>query len=814
MKTTFFSIIIFLLAINSFSQNLHPTGLKSKTLKDYSFVKKSEIRTDGIIPSSVDHSANIPPVGNQGAVGSCVGWATGYYYKTYQEFEDYGWSVFDQSHIFSPSFVYNHINGGMDYGAFFEDAFKLLLENGCATYKDFPYTTYINKWPSEQIYFDALKYRSNEFFYIDASNLTGIQQLKQHIADGHVAVLGIDVFPNFDNIAAYNFNYASADKYGSSRGGHAVTILGYDDNHMTHDGPGAFRLVNSWGAGWGQSGYFWMSYAAVMDWDLSGREGYYTTDKIHYNPQLISRVKITHGSRFKLKIKFGIGANCSPLWSKDFFHFWMGAHTNVAFPNNKLVFDLTDGISFIYPNTDNRIFIVCRDTVPDGYGGRIDTLSGTNLNWNITAFSNEVPATIYDTLISIYAGFSLGPNLTTNVGITSIDINEYEIPGTIVPKATVRNCGTLPQSFPVTFQVLQNTGNLKSVVYTSTQNVSNLQPYNNIQVSFINWNSAVGNYSLRAFTQLQHDSSSINDTLNRILTVLNLPNVPNLLAPSNGLTGLEPDLSVSWSKITGTTTYYLQLATDPLFTNIVFKDSLLTDTSKYLFLNKLTTYYWKVRANNQVGSSAFSNIWNFKTKGVASVPVQLSPSNNSTYLSIPVSFKWKKSFELTDNTNPIEKYLLEITNDTSIALNYIARVPLDTTWTEDSLNANTIYYWRVSAKNNLGWSQKSIWWKFSTASTGITKINENIPQRFNLFDNYPNPFNPATSIKFDIPRNCFVTLKIYDISGRKIDVILDRKMDAGSYVISYNADNLSSGVYFYQFNTDNYISTKKMILLK
>lgn len=811
MKTTFLSIFIFLLAINANSQNLHPTGLKQKKLRDYSFAKQSDIVVKSSLPQSVDHSAHIPPVGNQGSYGSCVGWAAGYYYKTYQEYEDYGWSVTDPEHIFSASFVYNHINGGGDHGAFFEDAFKLLVDNGCATVKEFPYQVYTS-WPSESTYFNALKFRSNEFFYINAQNLSGIQQLKQHIADGHCAVLGISVYPNFDNIQLYNYTYCSADVSGSSRGGHAVTIIGYDDNRVTSDGTGAFKLVNSWGTSWGQSGFFWMSYTAVMDAVISGQEGYYTTDRFHYNPELIAFAKITHSSKFKVQLKFAIGANCGPLWSKRFFNFDMGCNADVAFPNNNIVFDLTDGISYIYPYTDNRIYIVCKDSIQDGRRGSLDYLKGTNLNWGMTVVSTEAPAVICDSILSTFAGFSIGPNLSTNVGVKSVDINNYMVPGTITPKVTVRNYGTLSQSFPVTFQVSQNTGLKKSVVYTSTKNVSSLQPYTELQVNFDNWNASVGNYSIIAFTKLTNDSSQVNDTLIKPINIMNLPISPVLVTPENGALGLEINTPIKWNRVNNAERYYFKLATDSLFSNIFYSDSLSLDTARVIPLFSLTKYYWKVCAINQVGSSQYSETRSFKTKGAPNVPNRITPLNNSNNLLKPVVFKWNKPGDQTDN-GLVEKYMLEFTKDTATMANYIIRVPLDTLWTEDSINYNTTYFWRISAKSNLGWGQKSSWWKFTT-TTDITKINESVPDRFDLFNNYPNPFNPETKIKFDLPQNSIVALKIYDISGREVAELINNKLDAGSYVINFKADKLSSGIYFYRLIAGNFISTKKMILLK
>jgi len=811
MKTSLLSLVIFLIVFNAFSQSLHPTGLKNKTLRDYSFVKKSDLDFKATLPLFVDHSANMPPVGNQGQYGSCVGWAVGYYYKTYQEYQDYNWSVFDQNHIMSPSFVYNHINGGADYGADFDDAFKLLLDNGCATYKDFPYQNFVN-WPGEKAYFNALKFRSDQFYYINTQNMTGIQQLKQHVSNGNCAVLGIAVYSNFDNIQNYGYNYCSADLTGGIRGYHAVTIIGYDDTRVTSDGAGAFKLVNSWGTNWGLSGYFWMSYTAVMDALISGQQAYYTTDRIHYNPQLVTFAKITHSSKFKVLIKLNIGANCSPLWTKQFFNFNMGCNADVPFPNGYIAFDMTDGISNIIPETDNRIYITCRDTVLDGRSGMLDSLKSFNLNWGMWCVSNETPAKIYDSVLTTYAGLYMGPNIGTNVGIKSIDMNDYMIPGTIIPKATVRNFGTRVQSFPVTFQVSQNTGLTKSIVYTSTKTVNNLQPYQEQQIDFDNWTAVNGNYTLCSFTKLTNDSSAINDTLLKTINILSVPNSPVLISPANGMNGGEIVQQLFWSKIPGATTYYLKLAYDSLFTNLVYKDSLLTDTTRNFTLNILTKYYWKVSAKNPSGSSEFSQTWSFKTKGMPNIPNRIEPANNSNNLVKPVTFKWNKAYEQTDNSI-IEKYLLEVTRDTVTLANYFLRVVTDTVRVEDSISSNCNYYWRISAKSNLGWGQKSSWWKFTT-TTGIAKIGGNLPERFDLFNNYPNPFNPTTKIKFDIPKNSLVSLKIYDISGREIFEIINGKFEAGSYMVNFNAGNLSSGVYFYRLAAEDFISTKKMILLK
>ncbi|MCB0284094.1 MAG: T9SS type A sorting domain-containing protein, partial [Calditrichaeota bacterium] len=98
--------------------------------------------------------------------------------------------------------------------------------------------------------------------------------------------------------------------------------------------------------------------------------------------------------------------------------------------------------------------------------------------------------------------------------------------------------------------------------------------------------------------------------------------------------------------------------------------------------------------------------------------------------------------------------------------------------------------------------------------TGLEQFGEAIPVKFDLKQNYPNPFNPETQIEFSIPANQKVALKVYDISGREVAELLNESLAAGAYSVPFNATNLSSGIYFYRLQTDNFVETKRMTLLK
>lgn len=96
----------------------------------------------------------------------------------------------------------------------------------------------------------------------------------------------------------------------------------------------------------------------------------------------------------------------------------------------------------------------------------------------------------------------------------------------------------------------------------------------------------------------------------------------------------------------------------------------------------------------------------------------------------------------------------------------------------------------------------------------VTQINQSVPEKFELNQNYPNPFNPSTNIKFSIPQKLFVTLKIYNQLGKEISVLLNKELNSGTYEYSFNGESLPSGTYFYRLETENFLETKSMVLLK
>ena len=90
----------------------------------------------------------------------------------------------------------------------------------------------------------------------------------------------------------------------------------------------------------------------------------------------------------------------------------------------------------------------------------------------------------------------------------------------------------------------------------------------------------------------------------------------------------------------------------------------------------------------------------------------------------------------------------------------------------------------------------------------------NIPTSYSLSQNFPNPFNPETTIGYSIPKQFHVTLKVYDVLGREITTLINEEKNVGNYNVKFNSAQFASGIYFYRLQAGDYTSTKKMVLLK
>ncbi|MBE0571451.1 MAG: T9SS type A sorting domain-containing protein [Ignavibacteriaceae bacterium] len=107
-------------------------------------------------------------------------------------------------------------------------------------------------------------------------------------------------------------------------------------------------------------------------------------------------------------------------------------------------------------------------------------------------------------------------------------------------------------------------------------------------------------------------------------------------------------------------------------------------------------------------------------------------------------------------------------------------------------------------------------WDSASVSISVTHIGDNSTNlvSYKLYDNYPNPFNPSTSIKYSLPEANFTTLKIFDALGNEVAVLVDELKSAGTYQVEFNATTLSSGIYYYTIQAGSFNETKKMILMK
>ncbi|MBK7230087.1 MAG: T9SS type A sorting domain-containing protein [Ignavibacteriales bacterium] len=212
--------------------------------------------------------------------------------------------------------------------------------------------------------------------------------------------------------------------------------------------------------------------------------------------------------------------------------------------------------------------------------------------------------------------------------------------------------------------------------------------------------------------------------------------------------------------------------------------------------------------SSQLGWIAGSNGIILKTEngGGDPLPVELI-SFAGEYNLGKVNLQWSTATELNNSGFEVER---KTENDKWMTIGFVKGYGTTSevnqyTFTENVFNISPKrFFYRLKQIDFNG--------KFEYSNE--IEVDVNVPNKFHLGQNYPNPFNPITTINYQVPIKSKVTLKIFDILGAEVEVLVNEIKDAGFYDILFDASELVSGVYFYSMQTENYLNTKKLILIK
>ena len=369
-------------------------------------------------PATVDLSANCPPVFNQGSIGSCASCATGYCIKGYLEKVEHGWDATLSSHQYCPNYLYNQINGGKDTGSYFTDNAGVMVWRGITTLADQPYSgTNYTAWPTQTQCLAAQKWRDglvsgSTFGAVANSDLTTI---KNKLASGTPLLIGIEVDSAWDNLSGAS-NYVWYPNGLNMRGGHAIAVIGYDDNITDNNGHvGALKIQNSWGTGWGQSGRAWIAYAALTNVGVQQGGLGYCVDGTAETSTIQAQIQVNHSKRGTIRIDLGVGSTSTPVWSYSYYPKTnMGEDTTHA--NVYTTLDLSSAAAYWPPSNTQKWWVRVTDDLSDSTTGTVvqfDLVNGTKTLSTTTALPLAIPDSG-----SVYAYIDGNAPILTSVAVS------------------------------------------------------------------------------------------------------------------------------------------------------------------------------------------------------------------------------------------------------------------------------------------------------------------------------------------------------------------------------------------------------------
>ena len=237
---------------------VYATGLDCEGNGNYTIDTENLLEALNIpndLPESFDLSEFLPPVGDQGELGSCTSWATSYYMKSFQEKIESG-LAYSEANTLSPSYTYNQLTTDDCGGTSISETLALIKDQGVAALDIFPYTEdECSTQPGEAVVEAAKQARIADYKALSGENM--VAEIKTLLTQQQPIIVGAVLSPEFgktDSFGLTAYREHSIDYNDVTC--HAMLVVGFSDEYN------AFKLVNSWGEDWGDNGFVWIDYQA------------------------------------------------------------------------------------------------------------------------------------------------------------------------------------------------------------------------------------------------------------------------------------------------------------------------------------------------------------------------------------------------------------------------------------------------------------------------------------------------------------------------------------------------------------------------
>ncbi len=360
----------------------------------------------------------------------------------------------------------------------------------------------------------------------------------------------------------------------------------------------------------------------------------------------------------------------------------------------------------------------------------------------------------------------------------------------------------------------QNAGVISGGQGTSTYSVAgetngiHLSTFDQVSATF-NWHApAAGAGNVRLYIGAHQGSQpGPNTTIQATATETILPQPPEPATnpePANGAVDVAiSELTLSWTPGDGTITQDVYFGiNEPL--------ELVSDNqggTTYVITGPLelgTVYSWRIDSGNDAGVTP-GTTWSFMTGNIPEPASNLFPLDSATDVIEPLEIEWTASA-----TADFYNVCFGTENPPPMLAEHITANLLDVS---AQVEPGVTYYWGIAAVNEFGTTPSPIW-SFTMQADAANEPSTLLPAEVTLGPSYPNPFNAEVTIPFALPSASHTRIEIYDLTGRRVALVADQLLNAGTHQLRWNSGTFGSGVYFISLSAAGVSHTEKIVALK